>query len=47
MAWIVEHKEALLVAALALSEVLGSVEYFKSSSIFEMVVNALKALSGK
>lgn len=47
MAWIIEHKAVLLGAALAVSEVLGSVEYFKSSSIFEFVVNTLKALAGK
>lgn len=47
MAWIIEHKAVLLAAALAVSEVLGSFEFFKASSIFEMVVNALKSLAGK
>lgn len=41
---ILAHKVEILAFLLALSEILGSFEYFKSSSVFEMIVNFLKAL---
>jgi hypothetical protein len=45
--FIVANKEIILVALLAVSEVLGSIDYFKSSSIFQLIVNLLKKFSGK
>ncbi len=45
--FIVEHKDAILVALLAISEILGSLDFFKSSSIFQLIANLLKKFSGK
>ena len=37
----------ILGILLAISELLGSLEYFKSSSIFQLIVGLLKKLAGK
>lgn len=37
----------ILSVLLAVSEVLGSLSWFKSSSVFEFVVNVLKSLKEK
>lgn len=37
----------LLGVLLALSEMLGSFEYFKSNSVFQLVVNVIKSVAGK
>lgn len=42
-----EQLTLILLALLAISEVLGTFDYFKSSSIFQLIVNLLKKLAGK
>jgi len=42
-----EQVVLILSALLAISEVLGSFEYFKSSSIFQFIVRLLKLLVQK
>lgn len=42
--FIVENKVLILSVLLGISEILGSFEMFKSSSVFELVVNWLKKL---
>ncbi len=45
MNWIIAHQVELIGFALFLwSEVLGSSEKFKNSSVFEIVLNILKSL---
>lgn len=44
MEFIVQNKLEIVIALLAISEVLGSSEKFKSSSIFQLIVNGLKGL---
>ena len=39
---IVEHKEVILVALLAISELLAIIPIVKSNSIFQLVVGGLK-----
>lgn len=45
--WIVANKALVLGLLLAISEGLGTFEYFKSSSIFMAVVGFVKKLAGK
>ena len=47
MAFVSANSVSLLVAALAVSEVLASVPSIKSNSIFQLVVNVLKSLQTK
>lgn len=47
MEWIVANKALLLGLLLAVSEVLGTFEYFKSSSIFMAIVSFVKKIAGK
>lgn len=46
MEFIAAHKLEIIMALLAVSEVLGSMDFFRSSSIFQLVVNSLKSLKG-
>jgi hypothetical protein len=45
--WIVLNKEPLLVAGLALSELLALIPAVKSNSIFQAIYNGLKKLREK
>lgn len=46
--FIIAHKEAFLAGALFVwSEVLGSNKQFKSSSVYQFVLNILKKVTGK
>lgn len=42
-----EQISLILLALLAISEVLGSFDYFKSSSLFQLIVGLLKKLVKK
>ena len=44
---VLAHKAEILAVLLIISEVLGSSEKFKSSSVFQLVVSVLKSLAPK
>ncbi len=47
MAWLQEHLVLILAVALGVSESLALIPVVKSNSIFQLVVNVLKALVPK
>lgn len=46
LVWIQANIELILAVALGLSEVLGMIPVVKSNSIFQLIVNGLKAVAG-
>jgi hypothetical protein len=47
LAWLGENKVMVLGALLAVSELLDAVPSIKASSIWKLVLNALRGLAGK
>lgn len=47
MSFIIENKDVILVALLAISEVIGLIPSVKSNSIFEIIVTTLQKLVPK
>jgi len=47
MQFILANQVQILIALLAVSEVLGSIDSVKANSIFQVIVGILKKLAGK
>lgn len=47
MEFVIAHKSEILIALLAISEVLAYVPKIQANSVFQLIVNTLKALKPK
>lgn len=47
MEFLTAHKAEIIGILFLTSEILGSLDFFKSSSVFELVKNGINALYGK